>query len=175
MKKQFFILLGVVGLGLASCSKEDDVTPSSLEGTYNLETIALKTKVVDEALEEENENVASQKIYYTFSADGTYKTNAYWSIGEIATDGTVSTGKYTLKGNTLSISYKDEDLGKEMTQSMQIKTNSDTQLVLFIGLDELKDSFKAAGTGLDPFTKAFLDLFLSQMVQFEYTLTFKKA
>lgn len=175
MKKQFFVLFAVVGLGLASCSKDDDVTPASLEGTYNLETIALKTKVVDEALEEENENVTSQKMYYTFNADGTYKTNAYWSVGQIDTDGTVSTGKYTVKGNTLSITYQDEDLEKEMTQSMQIKTKSDTQLVLFIGLDELKDSFKAAGTGLDPFTKAFLDLFLSQMVQFEYTLTFKKA
>jgi len=58
---------------------------------------------------------------------------------------------------------------------MQIKTKSDTQLVVFISLDELKDSFKAAGTGLDPFTKAVLELALSQMVQFEYTLTFKKA
>jgi hypothetical protein len=62
-----------------------------------------------------------------------------------------------------------------MTQRMQIKTKSDTQLVVFIGLDELKESFKASETGLDPFTKAVLELALSQMVQFEYTLTFKKA
>ena len=114
-------------------------------------------------------------MYYTFNADGTYKTNAYWSIGQIDTDGTVSTGKYTVKGNTQNIIYQDEDLGKEMTQRMQIKTKSDTQLVVFIGLDELKESFKASETGLDPFTKAVLELALSQMVQFEYTLTFKKA
>ncbi len=175
MKKQFLILLAVLGLGLAGCSKGDDVTPSSLEGTYNLETVALKTKVVDEALEEENENVASQKIYYTFNADGTYKTNAYWSIGEIGTNGASSTGKYTLKGDNLSITYQDEDLGKELTQTMQIKTNSDTQLVLYIGLAELKSSLKAAAGGLDPFTAAFLEIFLSQMIQFDYTLTFKKV
>jgi hypothetical protein len=175
MKKQLFILFAILGLGLASCSKEDDVTPSTLEGTYNLETIDLKTKVADEAVEEENENVTSQKMYYTFSADGTYKTNAYWALGEIGMDGTVSTGKYTVKGNTLSIAYKDEELGKEMTQSMQIKANSNTQLVLFIGLEELKAGFKDMGTGLDPLSKAILEIFLSQMVQFEYTLTFKKV
>lgn len=73
----------------------------------------------------------------------------------------------------MSINYKAEDLGKEIKQSILIKTIPNTQLVLFLGLDELKDSFKAAGTGLDLFTKAFLDLFLSQMAQFEYTLTFK--
>lgn len=175
MKKQIFVLFAVLGLGISSCSKKDDVTPSTLEGTYNLETISLKSKVVNQAEEDENENVAAQKMYYTFSADGTYKTNAYWSLGEIGSDGTLSTGKYALKGNTLSITYKDEDLGKEMTQSMQIKTNSDTQLVLFIGLDELKAGFKDVGAGLDPLSKAILEIFLSQMVQFEYTLTFKKA
>jgi Lipocalin-like domain len=173
MKKQFLILFAVLGLGLASCSKGDDVTPSTLEGTYNLETISLKSKVVDQVAE--NENVSAQKMYYTFSADGTYKTNATWTIGEINSSGVVSTGKYTINGDKLNITYKDNDLGKELTQTMQIKTNSDSQLVLFIGLDELKASLKAAAGGLDAFTAAFLEIFLSQMVQFEYTLTFKKA
>jgi hypothetical protein len=175
MKKQFFILFTVLAFGLASCSKEDDATPSTLEGKYNLETISMKTKVVDEQAQEENENVASQGMYYTFSSDGTYKTNAYWSIGEIAKDAKETTGKYSVKDNVLSIIYKDADLGKELTQKMQIKTNSSTQLVLYIGLSELKDSFKTVGTGLDVFTAAFIDLFLSQMLQFDYNLTFKKA
>jgi hypothetical protein len=175
MKKQFLILFAALGLGLASCSKGDDVMPSTLEGTYNLETISLKSKIVDQAAEDENENVAAQKMYYTFNPDGTYKTNATWSIGEINASGAVSTGKYTINGDKLNISYQDNDLGKDLTQTMQIKTNSDTQLVLFIGLDELKTSLKAAAGGLDAFTAAFLEIFLSQMIQFEYTLTFKKA
>jgi hypothetical protein len=175
MKKQIFILFAVLGLGLSSCSKKDEVTPSTLEGTYNLETISLKSKVVDQAAENENENVSAQKMYYTFNSDGTYKTNATWSIGEINSSGAVSTGKYTINGNKLNITYQDGDLGKELTQTMQIKTNSDSQLVLFIGLDELKTSLKAAAGGLDAFTAAILEIFLSQMIQFEYTLTFKKA
>ena len=174
MKKQIFILFAVLTVGLASCSKENDATPSTLDGKYNLETISMKTKIVDEDVQEENENVASQGMYYTFSSDGTYKTNAYWSIGEIGKDGKETSGKYTVKGDVLSITYIDADLGKELTQSMQIKTNSSTQLVLYIGLPELKASFKAA-TGLDPFTAAFVELFLSQMLQFDYNLTFKKA
>lgn len=175
MKKQIFVLIAVLGLAFSSCSKKDDVTPSTLEGTYNLETISLKSKVVDQAAENENENVAAQKMYYTFNSDGTYKTNATWSIGEINSSGTVSTGKYSISGNKLNITYQDGDLGKELTQTMQIKTNSGTQLVLFIGLDELKTSLKGAAGGLDAFTAAFLEIFLSQMIQFEYTLTFKKA
>jgi hypothetical protein len=175
MKKQFLLLVAVMGLALVSCSKEEDsVSPASLEGTYNLETIVFKSKVTGEAAEEDNENVSSQKIYYTFKADGTYETNSMWSIGEISKNNVVSKGKYTLKGTTLNITYQDEDLGKELTQAMQIKTNSSTQLVLFVGLDELKASFKAV-TGLDPFTQAFMELLLSQLVEFQYTLTFKKA
>jgi hypothetical protein len=175
MKKQIFIFFAVLGLGISSCSKKDEVIPSTLEGTYNLENISLKSKVADQAAENENENVSAQKMYYTFNSDGTYKTNASWSIGEINSSGTVSTGKYTINGNKLNITYQDGDLRKEITQTMQIKTNSDSQLVLFIDFDELKTSLKAAAGGLDTLTAAFLEIFLSQMIQLEYTLTFKNA
>ena len=75
----------------------------------------------------------------------------------------------------MSITYIDQDLEKELTQSMQIKTNTETDLVLYMGLDEVKASFKAAASGLDAFTAAFLELFLGQMLEFEYTLSFKKV
>lgn len=158
-----------------SCTTEDDVSAVSMNGSYNLETINLKTKVSNEDMQEKNENVATNKIYYTFNTDGTYTTNAYWSIGEIDTKGTVSTGKYTLKDNVLSISYKDDQLGKELTQAMQVKVNNAKELVLYIGVAEVKGSLKEALSGLDLLTAALVEIYLKQLVQFDYTLSFKKA
>ena len=175
MKKSFSIIFLALVLFTVSCTTEDDVSAVSLKGSYNLETINLKTKVSNEDMQEKNENMATNKIYYTFNTDGTYTTNAYWSIGEIDTKGTVSTGKYTLKDNVLSISYKDDQLGKELTQAMQVKVNNTKELVLYIGVAEVKDSLKVALSGLDLLTAALVEIYLKQLVQFDYTLSFKKV
>ncbi|WP_255068778.1 lipocalin family protein [Lacihabitans sp. LS3-19] len=174
MKNHFLILITLIVASLSSCTKSDDVSPSSLSGKYELKIIDFNSKFTSEDPEKYTDDVSSQGIFYIFNTDGTYKTNAYWSIGEINSNGTESTGKYSLKGNVLSITYIDQDLEKELTQSMQIKTNTDTDLVLYMGLAEVKDSFTAAATGLDPFTAAFLNIFIGQMLEFDYTLSFKK-
>ena len=175
MKKTILIIITLIIASLSSCTKGDDVSPSSLSGKYELKIIDFNSKFSNEDPEKYTDDVSSQGIFYIFNTDGTYKTNAYWSIGEINSNGTESTGKYSLNGNVLSITYIDQDLEKELTQSMQIKTNTDTDLVLYMGLDEVKASFKAAASGLDAFTAAFLELFLGQMLEFEYTLSFKKV
>ncbi len=97
-----------------------------------MDTISLKSKVNNQATEKK---CSCPKIYYSFRADSNFKTNTYCSKGEIVTDDILSKGKYTGKRKTLSITYKDEDIGKEIKQNMLIKTIPNTQLVIFIGLD----------------------------------------
>lgn len=175
MKSKIVILFLLLSTAFFSCEKDDSVSTSKLEGKYVLNSVDLKTQFTGEAEDKSTENVASKGIYYTFEANGNYTTNAYWSIGEIDKDTKVNTGTYTVSGDVITIKYTDSELGKELNQKMQIKTNNGTDLVLYLGKTELLESFKGASAGLDAFTAAFVSIFLDSILKFEYTLTFKKA
>ena len=137
MKTKVLFLISFLALSIISCEKDDSVSTSSLEGKYTLKTVDLKTQFTGEAEDKSVEDVSSQGMYYNFEANGNYTTNAFWAIGEINKDTKVNSGTYSIKGEVLTIKDIDADLGKELNQKMQIKTNKELLKVLLIAQNNI--------------------------------------
>ena len=86
--------------------------------------------------------------------------------------GSLTTGNYEFSNSVLSLTYKDPDLGIPVTLYLNA-TISGNEMTLSLDKNDLVKAF-AEATGVDAFTQAFLQIFLDEIVKFDYSMTFKK-
>jgi hypothetical protein len=171
-----FLLYSAFLVLIFSCKKSDDpvATATNLKGKWILTNIKSKTEYKGQKLEEINEDMNGQNLYYEFDGLNQYSSNVELSVGTFSKGSGINAGKYSLDKSVMTLFYTEKLISKEIGQQMTIKTLTGTELVIYVGKDELLSSLKSTA-GLDIFTTAALKLFLDTILQFEYTLTFKKG
>jgi Domain of unknown function (DUF5004) len=178
MQKSFIhiLLYSAFFVLIFSCKKSDDpvATASNIKGKWILTNIKSKTEFKGQKIEDINTDMNAQNLYYEFDGVNKYSSNVELSVGTFSKGSGINAGKYTLDKSVMTLFYTEKLISKEIGQQMQIKTLTDKELVIYVGKDELINSLKATA-GLDLLTTTVLKLFLDTILQFEYTLTFKKG
>jgi hypothetical protein len=158
-----------------ACSKDGskDISPESVIGKWILQNISSSVEFKNDTPENTNEDVTSQGLYFDFASDGTYTTNGAIELGDINENGgSLTTGNYEFSNSVLSLTYKDPDLGIPVTLYLNA-TISGNEMTLSLDKNDLVKAF-AEATGVDAFTQAFLQIFLDEIVKFDYSMTLKK-
>lgn len=173
LRLKIFALVITV-FALVSCSsKEKDVEPIVLNGKYNLTRVNSEITFQDEQPEITDEDVSDQKIYFEFSSDGTYSTNASLGIANIEKDNQVNSNTYLIENNILIIDIVEADLNVPFKLYLNM-AEAENQLTLSLGQPDLLKSFDASVSGMDAFSKALVQVLISQIVDFSYSLELTK-
>ncbi len=157
-----------------ACKKEENVSPLNIEGKWTASSYTSKIKIEGKE-ENTTEDLGASNIYFDFLADGTYKTNAQLKIAEIAAgDGTVYTQEYSVNNKKLQLTFTDGDLGVPLTLTFT-PTIRDNEMVLALNKKSLLEDISAMAGTLGVFQEALLQLFGTQALELEYSITLMKG
>lgn len=132
MKKTLILIALTISTAFfaTSCSNDDEVAPSGIEGTWKLQSYESEIKVTDEPAEKESVNTASQNLTITFASNGTFTSNSLFSVDEIITEETKPvTGTYVVKDGYVIMKYKDAD-NEDVIFFLKVATSTSNDLVL---------------------------------------------
>ncbi len=138
--KKLFLLLLILPLAFVACSDDDESDADKIVGTWSFskEVYVSQTKndtdnVLLNAMNKYYESWEQEEpgsFQMTLNADGIYKETSTFPGSED------ELGKYTLKGNVLTIEFEDED--GERNEEVYIYSFDAGQLV--IGIDNTEDA-----------------------------------
>ncbi|MGR3812439.1 hypothetical protein [Jiulongibacter sp. NS-SX5] len=168
-------LLSLLALIIVSCSKKDDVEPITLDGRYDLKQVNSEVIIQDEEPEINDKDFSSEGIYFTFSADGTYTTNANVGIGNIEKSSSENKNTYEIENNILKLKITEADLNVPFILYFRMSESMTGTLTLSLNEKDLLTSFEASGADLDPFSQALLQVLISQITTINYSLELTKA
>jgi hypothetical protein len=175
MKKTFKFLalfLSVILIN-TSCEKSDDVSPTSVEGKWRLQSYNSEIKVKGENSEKESANTSSENLSIDFSSNGTFSTNSMFSIDELYSEETV-TGTYEIKDGFLTMKYKDPETKSDVIFYMKVKSSSSTDLILLMDKECISKTVKALAS-TDPDEAEFIEFFLLSLETLTAEFHYKKA
>ena len=158
-----FIILGLI---ITSCSKSDDIKPADVVGTWNISkregTYKLPKETTAKTLSDSD--LDDLEIFYadtfTFKSDKTFTTedNDFF-------------GTYTLSGNKLSMTIKEDNNEITITRTVQV---SGSNLIITTDLQSINDLFQAyLKIIVDKNDKDFISLIISQLNSTYSELTVK--
>ena len=169
------LFIGISSIFMAACSTKsmEEVSPETVSGRWQVQMINSTEETTSFPKETYSENVADQDLYLEFNADGTYTTNSDIELGEITKgNGAVSTGNYKFSNSRLELTYDDAGLGVPITIYFNTEING-SMLNLSLTKKELINAF-ADNTGLDAFSQTFIQVFLEDVVTFDFNLSLMK-
>ncbi|KPM47070.1 hypothetical protein [Jiulongibacter sediminis] len=167
------VFLFLIIVTAACSSKKKDIEPIILNGQYNLTRVNSEITFQDQQPEITDKDVTDQEIYFFFSPDGTYTTNASLGIGNIKKDQKVNSNTYQIENNLLIISIVEADLNVPFKLYLKM-TEENNELTLSLNHQDLVNSFDASLSGMDAFSKALIQVLISQIVEMNYSLTLTK-
>ncbi|MFT5884301.1 MAG: hypothetical protein ACI9IP_000756 [Arcticibacterium sp.] len=170
------LFLGIVSLFLGACqtNSTEDITPQTVSGRWNLQTVTLEEEVQGFPMENSNENVADQELYIEFNSDGTYTTNSDIELGKFSKgSGSAFTNKYEFENNILALTYDDALFQRPLSIYFITEINEETTMNLRTTKKELTDAF-ADTIDLDLGSQALAQALLGSLVKFDFTLSFTK-
>ncbi|MFT4734478.1 MAG: hypothetical protein ACI9DJ_002178 [Algoriphagus sp.] len=166
------LVITLSSLFIAACSTATmkQISPETVLGRWQVQMISSTEETKSFPKETKTESVADQELYLEFNADGTYTTNSDIESGKITKgDGTVSTRNYKFSNGRLELTYDDAGLGIPITIYFNTDVNGNV-MNLSSTKKDLIDAF-ADSTGLDAFTQAFIQIFLDDVVTFDFNLS----
>jgi organic radical activating enzyme len=176
MKKTLILIALTISTAFfaTSCSNDDEVAPSGVEGTWKLESYQSEIKFADEDAEKENVNTSSENLTITFASNGTFTSNSLFSIDEIVTEETKPvTGTYELKDGYLIMKYKDSD-NENVIFYLKVKSSNSSDLVLTFDKEALSKIAKDTAKS-DPETAATIEFLILLVDKLNITFNYKKA
>ena len=143
MKALIYSLLFV--FTLVSCSKKDDPAPDSgIESKWKLATadISIKSIFGDE---ENNLDFNQQDVYLDLKADNKFSSNIVVAsdIAELVEKGYAYESEYQMDENTITLQMYDGVYESYVPVKFQIKSRTDSELVLVMTKAELAETMKA--------------------------------
>ena len=155
-----------------SCRKENVDAGQSIEKKWTLNTVDADIEILGQNTNKSKKEVREEGIFYEFKSDGTYLSNASWNLGEISKGTTISNGKYTYSKAILNIQYRDEGANLNLSQNLKVLEINNQLLVVYVGKEQVLESFNNAVSNLDFVTATLVRTLLGQILKFDYTLSF---
>ena len=146
MKNLIYALLAV--FTLVSCSKEKDPGPAAVEGRWSLSSLQTKIQVLGSDPTDETASFPAGAAYIDLKENNKLASNIIMGditddSGTLLTVGTQYESDYEIKGNTITLQLYDADYEAYVPVKLNIKNQTDSQLVLQITKAELVETAKA--------------------------------
>lgn len=175
MKKKFlkyslFVLTAAVFM---SCSKDSDDVNPDISGKWFVQSVSTEIEYQNDDPESDSEDLSASGLYLDFDGNGNYTTNGAIELETIGdNNGQISAGTYTYSNGVIGLTYDDPDFEIPVTLFLHTNINGDT-MTLNLTKSDLAESLSTTAD-LDDFTKIFIQLFLEEIVRFDYTMTLSK-
>lgn len=170
MKKILLVLPLFIALFI-SCSKKDEVSPSNIQGSWNLNKYKVEAKTFfgDQSMDYE----VGEDLFLNLKEDGTFTGNIGLGedFDEIVSETDTYNSTYTLSGKTLVLNLRNEFSNNTIPLTFTVASNSSNQLVLTLdkaAIQKLAEEVEKVAP--DEFSVDMLDLITSLNVE----LTFSK-
>ncbi len=173
---RLFKLYSILVFGfLTSCSKNEEITPISIEGKWKLNTINYKIKTNDSPLDNTQQNFSSKNLILDLKTDGTYTINAKFSLAELEESNETTKGAYSLSGNKVVLTYFDESLSSNVNINFDVKSSSDNNLVFNLSKEGLFKTIDDVIDKADALTATLMKLFQNSIIEYDVSYNFEKS